>query len=320
MKNKVLTILSIMIMFSLCFYGCGECEHAFNKIYDYELQEYRTICTKCDHSKVIKAGESEDYPFLARDEVELSEVIATAKDNSFISLANDIIVTTSAYEVVQRIPRGGTLDLGGYTVTVKVNGGFTVEGENVTLQNGKVVTDYKDPKSGYALFIGDEGENNTVTIKNISSSGGFNVYNCIANVIDCEVDASNHRYYALWADEHSTINVKSGKYYGGEIACVHSCAREITEDGDGRGIVKIYGGVFHGKIMAVDLTEIHGGEFDDEIKVTAYSYDGQTYSGKLLVSKNYDKELNIVNGSADYDLEITLDENGNKIYKQVEKT
>lgn len=293
--------------------------HDLKYEYDYENKEYSVTCKNCNLSETVTAGDTKDLPILARDENELIDLVSNADDGSYIQLANDVTVTASGFSCVYRIPDGGTLDLGGHTVTVKNNGGFIVEGTNVTLQNGNVVTDFANPKAGYALFIGDMGDNNSVTVKNISSKGGFNVFNCVATLYDCEVDSSNHTYYALWADEHSTINVESGTYLGGEIACVHSTAGEITDGEDGRGIINIKGGLFNGIIMATDLTIISGGEFDGDIKLTPYNSNGTLYQAQLIVSKDYNSALNIVADESKYDVSSRIDENGDTVYVTVEK-
>lgn len=293
--------------------------HDLKYEYDYDNKEYSVTCKNCDLNDTVTAGDTKDLPLLARDENELTEIISNAAEGCFIQLANDITVTASGFSCVYRIPDGGTLDLGGHTVTVKNNGGFIVEGTNVILQNGNVVTDFANPKAGYALFIGDMGDNNSVTVKNISSKGGFNIFNCVATLYDCEVDSSNHTYYALWADEHSTINVESGTYLGGEIACVHSTAGEITDGEDGRGIINIKGGSFHGIIMATDLTVISGGEFDGDIMLTPYNSNGTLYQAQLIVSKDYNSALNIVADESKYDVSSRIDENGDTVYITLDK-
>lgn len=283
--------------------------HQYGKYsYNYETKSYNKTCSKCHDIQSVTAGSAE-YPLLARNETELAEVVSSADENSFIKLANDITITTGTYEVVLRLPNNGTLDLGGYTVTVKNNGGFVVEGTNVTLQNGKVVTDFAAPASGYAVFIGDEGDNNAVTVKNLETEGGLNVYNCTATVSDCKVDASQHKYYALWADSHSTITIESGTYYGGEIACVHSTT---NADPEGDGNIIINGGEYHGKIMATRCTAINGGTFDNDIILTVHN----NCHAKLIVNKAVHSSLNIIlDGSAKYEMVYTADEDGNFVYE-----
>ncbi len=134
--------------------------HKFGKfVYDYDAKNYVSTCSVCSETKSENAG-SEQFPLLVRNEDELKEVVNAASEGDYIKLAQDITVFSKIvgnnYPTLL-LPDNGTLDLGGYTVTVKYNGGFLVEGTNVTLQNGKIVTDYEDPKEGYAVFIGDEG-------------------------------------------------------------------------------------------------------------------------------------------------------------------
>ena len=281
--------------------------HDLDVEYRYEEKVYHIVCNRCDYSEDVNAG-SAAYPYLARNEEELHNLVDAAAANSVFKLANDIDVTYVNFNGVYTLPEGSTLDLGGYTVHVtKAPGCFVVEGVNVTLQNGTLDL----TKGGdYSLFVGDESENNTVTVKNLTTNAGFNVYNCIATIIDCNVDASQRDYYALWADEHSTINVESGTYVGGETACVHSTAS--AEDEENNGNIILNGGTFVGDIFATRRTEIHGGVIDGTVKLTDYS----NCPAYLLVDKDYNEPLNIVCGKTGYELVQTTDENGNRIYQQ----
>lgn len=316
MKNKFLFIFCFLFLCTISMVGCNrECQHVFIDEYNYETKEYHRECNLCDYSENLSAGNDEQFPLLARDEEELASVISVAQLNCFIKLVNDIAITNNGFTLVHRLPDGGTLDLGGNTITVNHNGGLIIEGKDVIIQNGNIETNFANPKSGYALFIGDIGENNSAVVKNIHSKGGFNVYNSIATIYNCVVDASEHTYYSLWADKHSTINVESGDYYGGEIACVNSTTGEIVDGEDGRGIININGGSFHGKIIATDLTTISGGEFTHEIVLTPY----RNFQAKLIVSKNYEEELNIISSSSNYEIVSSVDENGNFVYQTIDK-
>ncbi len=268
----------------------------------------------CKKSDTTPQTPPPDTALYVSSQDELKNTVTTAKAESYIKLSNDITITWDAFEFVCRLPNNSTLDLCGHTVTVKVNSGFIVEGEDVTIKNGKVVTDFQNPRSGYALFVGDAGANNRVRVQDIQTKGGLNVFNCEATISNCVIDAREHQYYALWADEHSVINVESGEYYGGDTACVNSTTGEVTADGDGRGIIKINGGNLHGKIIATDLTMINGGTFDSEIVVTYY----QSYHGQLIVNKNYNQTLTIVSDSS-HDLSQSIDTDGNKVYVTIDK-
>lgn len=273
--------------------------------YNYDDKAYHRTCS-VDGAVEDKAAGSEEFPLLARSEDELKAVVAAAGENDFIKLSSDITVTSVNYNVVYRLPSGGTLDLGGHTVSVtKAPGGFVVEGTDVTVKNGTVnLVNGGD----YALFIGDEGDDNAVTVKGITANAGFNVYNCVATVIDCDVDASACTYYALWGDEHSTVIVRSGSYVGGETACIHSTS---SADPENRGNIIIYGGEFTGDIIATDRTEIHGGSFSGIIKLTQHN----SQPPYLLVDKDYGGTLDIVCGVSGYDVSETLDADGNRIYR-----
>lgn len=276
--------------------------------YDYDEKEYGGKCSVCNENFKNVAGD-EDFPLLARDETELKSVVDAAEEGAFIKLANDIVATAGQYKYILRLPENGTLDLGGYTVTVKHNGGFLVEGTNVILQNGKIVTDFPDPKEGYALFLGDMGEDNVITVKNLETKGGLNVYNCKATLYNCKIDSSAHKFYALWADSHSTITVESGEYWGGQIACVHSTTNIET---DGCGYIVINGGTFHGIIKATYCTTINGGQFDDEVLLEVM----KDIHAKLIVNKDYKTELKIgVVSGTKYEIVSTVDENGNFVYE-----
>ncbi len=288
---------------------CTLCGKDFDT--DGDAKNYVSTCSACSETKSENAG-SEQFPLLVRNEDELKNVVNSAAESSYIKLTQNITITAKMYASVLRLPDNGTLDLGENTVTVKNNGGFLVEGTNVTLQNGKIVTDYEDPKEGYAVFIGDEGENNSVTVKNLQTKGGFNVYNCNATFYDCTVDASEHTYYALWADQHSTITVESGEYYGGEIACIHSTA---NEDPESTGYIVLNGGSFYGKVIATYCTTINGGTFDSDIVLTVVDSNNIHIHAKLIVNKDINESLNIVVGSATYEIVTSRDANENFIYE-----
>ena len=118
--------------------------------------------------------------------------------------------------------------------------------------------------ASYAIWIGN-GENETsATLSNLESEGGVNVFAATATLENCQIDASEKEYYAVWGDELSEITIKSGEYVGGAAAAVDACGGEY------HSTIKIENGNFTGNIKAEEeykipaTIEISGGTFDHD--------------------------------------------------------
>lgn len=299
MKNiKKIIVFVFVLVSAVSFCACEKHTHNFVSAYDYNKMEYVKSCKSCEQKEVTKAGSAE-YPYLANSEDSLHRIADVVDENSHINLSCDITVTSVDFENVYTFSKGCILDLCGHEVKVaKAPGCFVVEGQNVTIQNGSVNV---INGGSYALFVGDESENNSVIVKNITSNAGINVFNCVAKIIDCNINASERDYYAVWGDENARVTIESGNYIGGEVACVRSYSQE--------NIMVLNGGTFNGKIIATYKTIINGGDINGDVVLTEYKSVGP----ELVVNKTYNKPLNIICANG-YNILTNQDENQNKVY------
>ena len=187
----------------------------------------------------------------------LIDAINAAGSGQTIKLLENYEVTTGEW-TTYLLPDNSTLDLGQKTLTVPY-ATAVFEGSGITIQNGRI-----DSEANYAIWIGN-GENDTsVTLKNVSSNGGVNVFAATATLEECNINAGSKEYYAVWSDEASSITIKSGEYTGGENGAVGTAATEGYE-----GKIDIYGGTFtFDKLVPNennDNVTIHGGEFSKKV-------------------------------------------------------
>lgn len=183
---------------------------------------------------------------------EFIEAVTNSTDN--INVIADIDLTNAGVLNVT----GRTINLNGHTIMAN-NFSLIFEGENFTIKNGVF-----DAKGGaYGLFIGDEEGANSVTIENITTIGGINIYNS-SNVIIRNVNVKGTNYYAIWCDQGGQATVKSGNFTTDGVAVV-GLSNPIYDT-----MLKIEGGTFNtnGKPLVLKegdkwgKPEISGGSFD----------------------------------------------------------
>ena len=203
----------------------------------------------------------------------LEDAIAAASEGVTITMLSDCTIanSTEAFKTCL-LPKGSTLDLGGYTITLPsaIQGAAVFEGENITIQNGTFVCD-----QSYAIWIGNEENTTTATLKNLTSESGVNVFAATATLEDCNINSSSRTYYAIWADENASVTVKSGTYTGGASGAVGTAVEKSTEAGDDHnaeaGYMAIEGGTFtytDNKLVpsaANANIEVSGGTFSGEL-------------------------------------------------------
>ena len=123
----------------------------------------------------------------------LKDAINAAGSGQTIKLLENYEVTTGEW-TTYLLPDNSTLDLGQKTLTVPY-ATAVFEGSGITIQNGRI-----DSEANYAIWIGN-GENDTsVTLKNVSSNGGVNVFAATATLEECNINAGSKEYYAEWSD------------------------------------------------------------------------------------------------------------------------
>ncbi len=183
----------------------------------------------------------------------LLEAINAASEGDTIKLLRDFEV---ADEVIgertteYNLKKGSTLDLNGHTVTVSKTLMAVFQGENATIKNGRIASPSNLPLDNseidlvnYPLFIGNGTANTSITVQNVTSNGGINVFVASVTLIDCTFDASSKKFYAIWADPAGEITVESGTYTGGKNSeddnapSVNDCGTETT--------ISISGGTFN---------------------------------------------------------------------------
>ena len=209
-----------------------------------------TWAESTDESPVAKVGET-TYNTL----IDAINAAYELGEGQTITLLRNYEVETSE-NTTYLLPDNSTLDLDGKTLTVPYLAAV-FEGKNITIQNGRF-----ESEENYAIWIGN-GENETsATLKNITSNAGVNVFVADAVLEDCSIDAGDKTYYAVWADEASTVTVNSGSYYSGENGVVGTSS-------NGTGKIEIYGGNFSFERFVPseenDNVVIHSGTFSGEI-------------------------------------------------------
>lgn len=204
---------------------------------------------------MVTLATTEDAIDVSTKEEFLEAVTTTVKN---INVINDIDLTyANVVDVSGRI-----INLNGHRITAK-NFTLIFQGSNFKIHNGIFDAD----GGAYALFIGDEGTTNNVTIENITTIGGVNIYNA-TNVTLVNVEATGAKYYAIWCDEGGQATIKSGTFTtkgGAVLGLVNNTAYD--------SVLKIEGGKFitNGKPLVYKKEdeygkpEISGGSFDAPI-------------------------------------------------------
>ena len=173
---------------------------------------------------------------------------------------------------MMNFPDNAKLDLNGNTV-ITHNMAVSYQGNNLTIENGNFVA--LDNAAGstnpgsYALFLWDnDNYSNNVTLRNITSNGGVNVYKAYNVVLEnCNITAT--KFYAVYGNDETSITINSGTYSCSEnsVALLGYYKEGNTADG-----FVINGGTFltNGKpFYLINSTHIapkvRGGVFDVDI-------------------------------------------------------
>jgi len=125
---------------------------------------------------------------------------------------------------------GLTIDLNGYTFTASGRWGVLFEGTNATIKNGTMEAIDNSDATGYQYGVyvwgrdgsdemPDPAQKAKVTLEDLTINYGIHTYNAEVTVKNCNVTGSS-KYYAIWADCESTVNVESGNFTTGGAAVV----------------------------------------------------------------------------------------------------
>lgn len=221
----------------------------------------------------------------------LLEAVESGEESQTINLLKDYTVATDNFKTYA-LPDSSVLDLGTHTLATTYDNAPAFEGDGVTIQNGSITS------TGNYIYIGNGGSYATVTLKNVKTDAGLNVFASDVTLEDCYVDASTAKYYALWADEGApaTIIVKSGTYISGKTALVGTWKEQ--------GKLEIEGGkfIFSGAFVPgskgdYDNVSVSGGTFTSEVP-SGYIAEGHEQAkqsdGTYLVGKHELKKTDAV--------------------------
>lgn len=205
---------------------------------------------------------------------EFAEAIGSESYNTII-LTGDVdldSLNTSSEDRLMLNASGKTIDLNKHKISA-TNSKTAFKGTNFIMKNGTF-----DAKGGAcALFIGDDSTTNNVTIEDVTTVGGINVYNA-NNVIIRNVKAEGTLHYAVWCDRNGHVIIESGTF--------KAASQAILGINKTDGEINIEGGIFitEGKKIALDekdedgnaiynMPKISGGTFDAPVPVE-YCKDG----------------------------------------------
>ncbi len=216
----------------------------------------------------------------------LIDAVNAAKEGDTIKLLQDYTIaadaTANGNPTSYWLPKNAVLDLGSHTLQTQYQQPPAFEGEDITIQNGTVNC------TGNYLYIGYGNVYSTVTVKNITTDAGVNVFCSDVTFEDCHIDASTARYYAVWADKGApaTIVIKSGTYISGKTAVVGTASKA-------QGEIDIYGGnfTFSNFVPSTDYDNVtvYAGTFTSSVPDT---YFGKCSSQKALTSDGYSVSAN----------------------------
>ncbi|MGN0846608.1 MAG: hypothetical protein ACI4RA_04400, partial [Kiritimatiellia bacterium] len=205
-SSDEITVLPVIPTLDGASYGLGIEDDGTGALDSYLVEEKdgtKVVATK--KKPLVAAVGDAKYATL----IEACEAACAAGPGTTVTLLGDYTVET-ATPTTYLLPKGATLDLGGHTLTVPKQAAIFA-GEDITIQNGRFEPD--GAGVDYALWIESAAEVKTsVTVKNVTSDAGANVFNAKATFVDCSFDASSRTYYAVWGDSGADITIESGTY------------------------------------------------------------------------------------------------------------
>lgn len=222
-------------------------EHTYNKVvYNEDWMCYETLCAVCgNYGESFSAGESERYYYPVKDEMGLKNAALNAEVS--IKLERDITITSLYF---YELKDGCVLDLNGFKITVNDNVWFNLEGNNVTIKNGRISRPANADYSYGLKIVGG-----SVTVDGITIDSGINVSGATANatIKNCAITLSGDQsYYQVCAQQRAK-------------AVVENCTMVRTNAGKANN----YFWVENGSSMTVT-----GCAFESNCGTTYYNADG----------------------------------------------
>ncbi|MBR3149243.1 MAG: hypothetical protein IKF64_03655 [Eubacterium sp.] len=169
------------------------------------------------------------------------EAVAAARTGSAktVTVVNDVDLTSYPAKGMHRIDiTNVTIDLNQHTFTASGRWGVLFEGTNATIKNGTMEAIDNSDATGYQYGVyvwgrdgsdemPDPAQKASVTLENLTVNYGIHTYNAEVTVKDCDVTGSS-KYYAIWADCESTVNVESGNFTTGGAAVLGTAQYQNT--------------------------------------------------------------------------------------------
>ena len=169
----------------------------------------------------------------------LEAAIAAASAGSTVTLLTDVDLTSYPAKGMHRIDISDTtIDLDGHKITASGRWGVLFEGTNATIKNGtmEAIDNSDAPGYQYGVYVWGRDDNTEmpdpaqkaeVTLEDLTINYGIHTYNAEVTVKNCNVTGSS-KYYAIWADCESTVNVESGNFTTGGAAVVGTAQYQNT--------------------------------------------------------------------------------------------
>ncbi len=208
-----------------------------------------------------------------------ADAVKAAQANDTITLTQDC-ETGSKYTIAEPLyltAKGATLDLNKKTITVTKNFSFLIQGDGITVKNGLIRAGSNSEKdtgiNSYGLVVnGCDG----VTIDGVTSVGGFSIGGdgdkggtpdaaAATNVTIKNCTVTSGDYYAVCAQQNSTVTIESGVYTADSRSADSGVIQGTFKGSDGpKGTVTVTGGTFNGQIKNNDKGDIviKGGTFN----------------------------------------------------------
>jgi len=272
----------------------------------------------------VKIGEVEFDTF--------DEAMRQIKEGETVTLLDDVDVSDpNKYGNYHNwlFPDNATLDLNNHTIYTSFKGTVPNSvwlGNNLTIKNGTFETVVG---ADYSLFLGDEIETSGITLENITTTTGINIYNTLNATLKNVKATGGNTYYAVWLDEHATATILSGEFSSKGAATVGITTAE-------NGFVSkltIKGGRLIGEKGKLSLSEssneskhvppiIMGGTYDFD--VTEFVSDGYESKKKdnlfVVMEKEYDREVKVENNITDIKVKLDNEAISKTLIEELKKT
>ena len=141
----------------------------------------------------------------------IQDAFGSSESGETVKLENDVTWTQVAGDTTVFDLDGVTFDLNDKIFTAP-NFSVVFQGDGMVIKNGKMNAQGPDAnKQSYALFVGDERYTTNITIEDVTTTGGINIYDA-GNVVIKNCDVTGYGYYAVWCDENADAIIEGGTH------------------------------------------------------------------------------------------------------------